>query len=118
MAAVSVTASEVQPGSSGVFEAGVAGEDIAAGQVVYYDSSAKTFKLSDADGAPAYGIAVCGAAAGQIIVIQLAGTGRIIRAARAAPHDVRAARAATNDVRASRAATHDVRAARVECSHI
>jgi hypothetical protein len=69
-----------------VFETGTAGAAITAGQVLYYDSSAKTFKLADADGgtaaiASAYGIAVCSAASGQKVVVQLTGTVTLVSSA-------------------------------------
>lgn len=73
MAALSITATQVLPDTSDGIDTqhGVAAVAITAGQVVYYDASAGTVKLFDADlaaantGAPR--VAVVGAAAGQIV---------------------------------------------------
>lgn len=79
MTALSITATQVQPGTdaSVVFRQGIAGATITAGQAVYLDATTDTYKLADSDlsaaGAAAVGIALNGAAAGQPLRIQCAG---------------------------------------------
>ena len=71
MADLTLTASSVVPGDSAIIQSGVAGAAIAAGEVVYKDTSdSNKLKLADANGATAIirlvaGIAICSAAAGQ-----------------------------------------------------
>lgn len=75
MADVSVTAADVLASSNAVKKHGTAGATITAGQVVYYDASAGTWKLAQADGTTAeagsggVGIALHGAASGQPLVV-------------------------------------------------
>jgi hypothetical protein len=74
MADLVITASSVVPGSGAKKTTGTAGASITAGQVVYLDSSAGTYKLADCNSgttaalSPA-GIALNGAASGQPITV-------------------------------------------------
>lgn len=74
MVALSITASQVQPGSTAVVKSGTAGATITAGDAVYLDSSDNKLKLADADNsaatAAARGIALNGGADGQPIDYQ------------------------------------------------
>ena len=78
MAASAVTAAQVVPGDNAVIDASrVAGATMTAGQVVYLDANdSYKVKLFDSDGVGTtqmYGIAVCGASAGQTVPIQVGG---------------------------------------------
>lgn len=78
MTDLSITVAQVLPGTDGVFEQGIAGATITAGQPVYLDTTANTYKLADADlsaaAATVAGIALHGALAGQPLRIQVAGS--------------------------------------------
>ena len=81
MAALTVTAAQVLPDTTGETKTGIAGVAITAGQAVYYDSSANTWKLADADALATVkegfncGIAVSEAAAAtQHITVQVSGS--------------------------------------------
>ena len=50
MAAISVTAANVLPGSNSNIQVGTAGATITQGQSLYFDSASGTLKLADADG--------------------------------------------------------------------
>ena len=71
MAAISITAANVLPGSIVNIQAGTAGASITQGQSLYFDTAAGNLKLADADGsAPANtfaGIALNAASTGQPI---------------------------------------------------
>jgi len=72
MADLSITAANVIAGSGATVKGGTAGATITAGQVVYLDSAAGTYKLADNDDAAAdepHGIALNGAAAGQPLAV-------------------------------------------------
>jgi hypothetical protein len=73
MADLSVTAASVVPGARARTITGTAGATITAGQLLYYDSSAGTYKLADANSsattAAVVGIAANGAATGQPVNI-------------------------------------------------
>lgn len=76
MAALVITAANVDAGD-GEIGHGLAGEAITAGQAVYFDRATQTYKLADANTAAAArvaGIAVCNAAAGQIVAFQGGGS--------------------------------------------
>lgn len=79
MADLSVTATSVIAGADGVFESGVAGVSITAGQAVYKEPGSHSYLLADCN-APsiaartALGIALNGGAAGQPIKIQKSGS--------------------------------------------
>ena len=78
MADLSITAASVIAGSGAKKVTGTAGASITAGQVVYYDSAAGTYKLADTDSATAAarspaGIALHAAGAGQPLTVQTAG---------------------------------------------
>lgn len=76
MADLTITAANVIAGSDAVKEAGTAGATITAGQTVKKNASG-LFVLDDADDAPlagTTGIALNGAATGQPVVVQTAGT--------------------------------------------
>ena len=76
MADISVTAANVKKGSGATTITGTAGETITAGQVLYLDTADNEYKKADADAsasAVAAGIALCGAADGQPIIIQTGG---------------------------------------------
>lgn len=70
---LSVTAASVVPGARAQKEIGTAGATITAGQLLYYDSTAGTYKLADANAsattANVVGIAATGASSGQPIVV-------------------------------------------------
>lgn len=79
MADLSVTATQVQPGTTDAqFAQGTAGATITAGQAVYLDAATSTLKLADCDlsaaAAAAVGIALHGAASGQPLKYQTSGT--------------------------------------------
>jgi hypothetical protein len=80
MADLSITATQVQPDTtSGVNNGYYAGATIAAGDVVYVDTSTSTWKLADTnDGgqstATILGIALCGAVSGQPVTVQVTGS--------------------------------------------
>lgn len=78
MADLTITAANVDPAAAGVNKNAVAGVAITAGQAIYLDATASNVaKLADADAslaaATSVGIAVCDAAAGQIVVYRDAG---------------------------------------------
>jgi predicted transcriptional regulator len=76
MADLSITTSEVQPGTASTPTL-VAGEAIDAGEVIYKKAADGEAYLADADAeasAEAIGIAVCSAAAGQKVAYQKTGT--------------------------------------------
>ena len=77
MADITVTAANVISGTYAVFVHGTAGATITAGQVVYLDTSANTYKLCDVDlsaaAAVIAGIATHGASSGQPLKVQVAG---------------------------------------------
>ncbi len=70
---LTITAANVLPGPRAVKIQGVAGATLTAGQQVYYDAAAGTYKLADADAsattAVVVGLAANGAASGQPITI-------------------------------------------------
>lgn len=70
---LSVTAASVVPGARAKTVVGTAGATITAGQLLYFDSSAGTYKLADANAsattATVVGIAATGASASQPIVV-------------------------------------------------
>jgi hypothetical protein len=73
-----VTATSVVPGGGAKTVDGFAGATITAGQVVYYDSSAGTYKLADNNSGTAAvrspaGIALNGAATGQPVEVLTSG---------------------------------------------
>jgi hypothetical protein len=79
MTDLSITASQVQPGTTdAAFEYGTAGATITAGQAVYLDATTNKYKLADCDlsaaAATVRGIALNGAADGQPIKVQTGGT--------------------------------------------
>lgn len=72
-----ITAANVLPGAGALFEDGLAGATITAGQVCYRDTD-QSYKLADADGGSTLirtprGIAMNGASAGQPLRIQKQG---------------------------------------------
>lgn len=74
MADLVITATSVVAGVGAKTTEGTAGEAITAGQVVYYDSTARTYKLADCNSGTAAaripaGIALNGAAANQPVEI-------------------------------------------------
>lgn len=79
MANVAITAANVAPGADAIFETGVSGATITAGQCVYKDASdSNKFKLCDNDSGTAaartpYGIAVGGASNNQRLSVQTQG---------------------------------------------
>jgi hypothetical protein len=79
MANLTITATQVQPDTTGVLVSGIAGETITAGQVCYEDPDDNyEFKLADCDNASSTvrtvrGIAVNGATAGQPVRLQVSG---------------------------------------------
>lgn len=77
MADVSVTAANVQPGTSGLNNGKVAGVAITAGQWVYLDSATGTLKLADSNAslatATVIGVALNNAAIGQPVQYQSSG---------------------------------------------
>jgi hypothetical protein len=77
MADLSITPANVQRGDDAVTELGTSGAAATAGQVVYHDATDKRYKLSDNDAAATRrvsGVALNGAAIGQPLMIQKAGT--------------------------------------------
>lgn len=70
---LSVTAANVVPGARAKTVVGTAGATITAGQLLYFDSTAQTYKLADANAsattAAVVGIAASGASSGQPIVV-------------------------------------------------
>lgn len=78
MADLSITAAQVLPGTGAKYFDGTAGATITAGDLCYYDTSAGTVKLADANDsattATVAGIALNGASAGQPVKLQTAGT--------------------------------------------
>jgi hypothetical protein len=81
MVDLTITAASVLPGSNARKKAGTSGATIAAGKVVYLDSTTNTWLLADSDSATAaargstddLGIALNGASAGQPVDVQVAG---------------------------------------------
>ena len=75
---LSITAANVAASSGAQYADGTAGATITAGQAVYLDASANTYKLADCDATAATaviaGIALNGASSGQPLKIQTAGT--------------------------------------------
>jgi hypothetical protein len=77
MVDITVTAANVDAGTNGRIGTGKAGVAITAGKVVYFDRVNRDYRLADADveaSAKAAGVAVCDAAAGQIVSFQIDGT--------------------------------------------
>lgn len=79
MTDLTITAANVIAGGDAVTELGKAGATIVAGQVCYKEASTGKFKLTDtnsgtAEAKAAYGIALNGAADGQPLVVQKAGS--------------------------------------------
>ena len=70
---LSITAASVVPGARAVKVQGTAGATLTAGQLVYLDATAGTFKLADADAsattAVVVGLTANGAASGQPVTI-------------------------------------------------
>lgn len=77
MADLTITATSVLADATANTRQGVAGETLAAGKVVYLDSTTGAYKLADSNGAAALrspvGIALNGAAVGQPVTIALSG---------------------------------------------
>lgn len=77
MVDISITASQVQPGSNVATKSGIAGGTITAGMPVYLDSSDNQLKPADADNSEAtaavVGIALHGASDGQPLEYQSVG---------------------------------------------
>lgn len=74
MADLTITATSVVAGNTATIARGTAGAAITAGQVVYLDPTAGTYKLADTDSATAavrnaVGIALNGAASGQPVAV-------------------------------------------------
>lgn len=72
MANIAITASDVAPGANVKHVKGVAGATITAGQALYLDVVTNTYKLASAtaeDTAAFAGVALCGASAGQPVVM-------------------------------------------------
>lgn len=78
MADVTVTANSVQPGTDTQYADGILGATVTAGQTVYLDTAANTFKLADANASAATavlaGIAMNGGAAGQPVKVAISGS--------------------------------------------
>jgi hypothetical protein len=77
MADLTITAANVTAGALATTVTGTAGATITAGQLVYLDTSANTYKLADANAAASSvvaGVALHGAASGQPLTIQTSGT--------------------------------------------
>lgn len=89
MSALSITAAQVLP-VSGPTKAVTFGATVTAGQSLYFDTTAGSWKLAQCDGTAAeagadgYGIALCGGAAGQPGTIALPGA-KVTLGAAAAP---------------------------------
>lgn len=78
MAALTITAANVQRSTGATIELGTAGATITAGQPVYLDTADNKLKLADADGATAlirsvYGIALHASLDGQPLTVQKLG---------------------------------------------
>lgn len=77
MADLTLTAANVLAAADTSTRLGTAGETLAAGKVLYFDSATSTYKLADSNGAAALrspvGIALNGAAAGQPVLVALSG---------------------------------------------
>jgi hypothetical protein len=78
MSAIVITPANVIPGASASQVSGTAGETITAGMSLYYDTVALTWKKALAAGTALqsgagtqYGIALCGASAGQPVTVDL-----------------------------------------------
>ena len=73
MADLAITAANVLKGANAVFQAGIAGATITAGQPLYLDSNTNTYKLADADASAAaatvVGVSLNGASSGQPVSI-------------------------------------------------
>lgn len=80
MADIAITATLVIPGTDATIDrSGVAGAIVTAGQVVYKEAATGLIKIADCDSATAevkvpYGIALNGAAIGQPVAVQTAGS--------------------------------------------
>lgn len=81
MAGLTITEAQVVPDTAGETRTGIAGAAITIGQSVYYDSSANTWKLADADALATVkegfnvGIAISAAAAAlQRVNVQVSGS--------------------------------------------
>ena len=81
MAALTITASQVVPDTSGKRRTGVAGAAIAVGKAVYYSATANTWNLADADALATVkegedaGIAIsASSAANQYVTVQTTGS--------------------------------------------
>ena len=78
MADLSITASQVKKSTNAKTVTGTAGEEITAGETVYYDSANDVYKLADNNDTEAKatlkGIALCHAYTDQPISVQTAGT--------------------------------------------
>lgn len=77
MAAISVTATSVLPGTGAQIEYGLLGATVTAGQSLYYDSSSSSYKLADANDTTATatfrGVALNGGVSGQPVAVQTGG---------------------------------------------
>jgi hypothetical protein len=78
MADLAITAASVLPGTGAKIVEGTAGASVTAGQVVYLDSSANSYKLADCNSATAAvrspaGIALHAASTGQPLAVATAG---------------------------------------------
>lgn len=77
MSDLSITAANVLSGAGAQIAHGVAGAAVTAGQSVYLDTAANSYKLADSNGAAALrtptGFALNGAAAGQPLAVQTDG---------------------------------------------
>jgi hypothetical protein len=78
MADLAITAASVLPGTGAKIVEGTAGASVTAGQVVYLDSSANSYKLADCNSATAAvrspaGIALHASATGQPLAVATAG---------------------------------------------
>lgn len=73
MADLSITAANVLKGANAIFQAGVSGATITAGQPVYLDSATGTYKLADANlsaaAATVVAISLNGASSGQPVSV-------------------------------------------------
>ena len=78
MVDLSVTATQVLPGTGAQLQFGIAGATITAGQVVYLDPTTTTYKLFDANDTAANTrspvIAMNGASSGQRLTVQVSGS--------------------------------------------
>lgn len=78
MADLIITATQIVPGSDAQLAYGTAGATITAGQVVYLDSTANTWKLFDANDSTLYtnvpGIALNGCSSTQALTVQTGGS--------------------------------------------